>query len=99
MFLRIARSLEFCNEGYLFFSPPGVPQFFAASLLSSPRIYHNIFSHKVRKIYDGVVAGFAGSTADAMALFDLLEAKLEATNGVSPRFLHLELKFLSDKFF
>ena len=37
---------------------------------------------KVRKIYnDRVLAGFAGSTADALYLFDRLSAKLEQYNG------------------
>lgn len=37
---------------------------------------------KVRRLYDGkVVAGFAGSTADAFALFSRFEEKLEQFNG------------------
>ena len=37
---------------------------------------------KVRKIYDGkVLAGFAGSVADAFTLFDLFESKLTEYNG------------------
>lgn len=37
---------------------------------------------KVRKMYQGkVVAGFAGSTADALTLFEKLEGKLEQYNG------------------
>lgn len=37
---------------------------------------------KVRKLYnDKVLAGFAGSTADALYLFDRLSAKLEQYNG------------------
>lgn len=37
---------------------------------------------KVRRIGDGnVIAGFAGSTADAFALFERLEEKLERYNG------------------
>ncbi len=37
---------------------------------------------KVRRLYQGkVLAGFAGSAADAMALSDRFEAKLEAANG------------------
>lgn len=37
---------------------------------------------KVRRMRDGkVVAGFAGSTADAMTLFDKFEAKLDAARG------------------
>lgn len=39
-------------------------------------------ARKVRKLGDGnVVAGFAGSTADAFALFERLEGKLERYNG------------------
>lgn len=37
---------------------------------------------KVRRLLEGkVLAGFAGSTADAMTLFDKFEAKLEAARG------------------
>ncbi len=37
---------------------------------------------KVRKMYQGkVLAGFAGSTADALTLFEKLEGKLEQYNG------------------
>lgn len=37
---------------------------------------------KVRKIYNGeVLAGFAGSVADAFTLFDMFEGKLEQWNG------------------
>lgn len=37
---------------------------------------------KVRRIFDGkVLAGFAGSVADAFTLFDLFEAKLVEYNG------------------
>ena len=37
---------------------------------------------KIRSIYDGeVLAGFAGSAADAFALFEKFEAKLEEFNG------------------
>lgn len=37
---------------------------------------------KVRKLYKGtVIAGFAGSTADAFTLFELFEAKLERHQG------------------
>ncbi len=37
---------------------------------------------KVRRLYGGKgVTGFAGATADAFTLFDLLEAKLEQFNG------------------
>jgi ATP-dependent HslUV protease subunit HslV len=39
-------------------------------------------ARKVRKIYhDRILAGFAGSTADAFSLFDRFEAKLEKHQG------------------
>lgn len=39
-------------------------------------------ARKIRKIYKGrVLLGFAGSVADAMALYEKLEAKLEKYNG------------------
>ncbi|RFU63290.1 ATP-dependent protease subunit HslV [Peribacillus glennii] len=39
-------------------------------------------ARKVRKIFGGrVLAGFAGSVADAFTLFELFEAKLEEYNG------------------
>ncbi|WP_027414588.1 ATP-dependent protease subunit HslV [Aneurinibacillus terranovensis] len=41
---------------------------------------------KVRRIYHGtVVAGFAGSVADAITLFEKFEAKLEEYHGNLPR--------------
>src|ERR1700735_5308943 len=41
---------------------------------------------KVRRMYnDKIIAGFAGSTADAFALFSRFEAKLEQFNGNLPR--------------
>jgi ATP-dependent HslUV protease subunit HslV len=41
---------------------------------------------KLRRIYnDKIVAGFAGSTADAFALFSRFETKLEQFNGNLPR--------------
>lgn len=41
---------------------------------------------KLRRLYnDKVVAGFAGSTADAFALFSRFETKLEQYNGNLPR--------------
>ena len=47
---------------------------------------------KVRKIEKrGVVAGFAGSTADALTLFERLEAKLEKHAGI---YLELLLNWL-----
>jgi ATP-dependent HslUV protease subunit HslV len=39
-------------------------------------------ARKVRRLYnDRVLAGFAGSTADALTLFDKFEAKLQEYNG------------------
>jgi len=39
-------------------------------------------ARKVRRLYNGtIVAGFAGSTADAFALFEKFEAKLKEFNG------------------
>src|SRR6266542_6225326 len=41
---------------------------------------------KLRRLYnDKIVAGFAGSTADAFALFARFESKLEQFNGNLPR--------------
>jgi ATP-dependent HslUV protease subunit HslV len=43
-------------------------------------------ARKLRRIYnDKILAGFAGSTADAFALFSRFEAKLEQFNGNLPR--------------
>ena len=43
-------------------------------------------AHKVRRLYDEkILAGFAGSTADAFALFSRFESKLEQFNGNLPR--------------
>ena len=43
-------------------------------------------ARKLRRLYNGkIVAGFAGSTADAFALFARFEAKLEQHNGNLPR--------------
>jgi ATP-dependent HslUV protease subunit HslV len=39
-------------------------------------------ARKVRKLFNGkVIAGFAGSVADAFTLFEMFEAKLEEFNG------------------
>lgn len=39
-------------------------------------------ARKVRRLYDGkVIAGFAGSTADAFTLFEKFEAQLQKNNG------------------
>ena len=41
---------------------------------------------KLRRLYNNkIIAGFAGSTADAFALFSRFEAKLEQHNGNLPR--------------
>lgn len=43
-------------------------------------------AHKVRRLFKGrVIAGFAGSTADAFTLLDLFEKKLEAHQGILER--------------
>lgn len=43
-------------------------------------------ARKLRRLYNGkIVAGFAGSTADAFSLFARFESKLEQFNGNLPR--------------
>ena len=43
-------------------------------------------ARKLRRLYnDKILAGFAGSTADAFALFSRFESKLEQFNGTLPR--------------
>jgi len=43
-------------------------------------------ARKVRRLYnDTIIAGFAGTAADALALFEKLEAKLEQYSGNLPR--------------
>src|SRR5262245_14495570 len=43
-------------------------------------------ARKVRRMHDGkVIAGFAGSAADGVAMFERLEAKLKEHNGNLPR--------------
>jgi len=43
-------------------------------------------ARKVRRMHDGkIIAGFAGSAADGVALFEKLEAKLKEHNGNLPR--------------
>ncbi|MCY0881274.1 MAG: ATP-dependent protease subunit HslV, partial [Firmicutes bacterium] len=43
-------------------------------------------ARKVRRLYHGkVLAGFAGSVADALTLFERFEAKLEDHHGNLPR--------------
>ena len=52
--------------------------------VSNTVMKHN--TKKVRKLYqDKVLAGFAGSTADALTLFEKFEAKLEEFKGNLPR--------------
>jgi ATP-dependent HslUV protease subunit HslV len=52
--------------------------------VSNTVLKHN--TKKVRKIYNGkVLAGFAGSTADALTLFEKFESKLEQYKGNLPR--------------
>src|SRR6187455_1216795 len=55
---------------------------------------------KVRKLYNGqVIAGFAGSTSDALTLFDKFEAKLEEFRGNLPRAaVELGKDWRNDKF-
>jgi len=41
---------------------------------------------KIRKLYDGkILAGFAGAVADALALYELLEKKIEEYSGNLPK--------------
>ena len=43
-------------------------------------------ARKIRRLYNGqILAGFAGSTADAFALFSRFETKLEEFRGNLPR--------------
>jgi ATP-dependent HslUV protease subunit HslV len=43
-------------------------------------------ANKLRRLYkERILAGFAGSTADAFSLFARFEAKLEQHNGILPR--------------
>ncbi|MCX7877969.1 MAG: ATP-dependent protease subunit HslV [Ignavibacteria bacterium] len=52
--------------------------------VSNTVLKHN--TKKVRKIYNNsVLAGFAGSTADALTLFEKFESKLEQYKGNLPR--------------
>ena len=54
---------------------------------------------KVRKLFNGkVLAGFAGSVADAFTLFELFEGKLEEYNGNLQRAaVELAKQWRSDK--
>lgn len=55
---------------------------------------------KIRRLYqDRVLAGFAGSVADAIALFERFEVKLEETNGNLPRAaVQLAKEWRTDKY-
>ncbi|AIE59645.1 ATP-dependent protease subunit HslV [Bacillus methanolicus] len=56
-------------------------------------------ARKVRKLFNGkVIAGFAGSVADAFTLFEMFEGKLEEFNGNLKRAaVELAKKWRSDK--
>ena len=56
-------------------------------------------ARKVRKLFDGkVLAGFAGSVADAFTLFEMFEGKLEEFNGNLQRAaVELAKEWRSDK--
>lgn len=56
-------------------------------------------ARKVRKLFNGkVIAGFAGSVADAFTLFELFEGKLEEYNGnIQRAAVELAKKWRSDK--
>src|SRR5690606_11188810 len=56
-------------------------------------------ARKVRKLFNGkVVAGFAGSVADAFTLFEMFEGKLQEYNGNLQRAaVELAKKWRSDK--
>ncbi|MDF2902813.1 MAG: ATP-dependent protease subunit HslV [Bacillus sp. (in: firmicutes)] len=56
-------------------------------------------ARKVRKLFNGkVIAGFAGSVADAFTLFEMFEGKLEEYNGNLQRAaVELAKKWRSDK--
>jgi ATP-dependent HslUV protease subunit HslV len=55
---------------------------------------------KLRRMYDDkILAGFAGSAADAFTLFDLFEKKIEEFNGKLPRAaVELAKEWRRDKF-
>lgn len=55
---------------------------------------------KVRRLYNGkIIAGFAGSTADAFTLFDRFEEKIQQYNGNLQRAaVELAKEWRSDKF-
>lgn len=56
-------------------------------------------ARKVRKLFNGkVLAGFAGSVADAFTLFEMFEGKLQEFNGNLPRAaVELAKQWRSDK--
>src|SRR3569832_1243617 len=56
-------------------------------------------ARKLRRLYNNkILAGFAGSTADAFALFTRFEAKLEQHNGNLPRsFVELAKDWRTDR--
>lgn len=56
-------------------------------------------ARKVRRVYHGrVLAGFAGSVADAMTLFDRFEQQLEGAHGNLPRaVVNLAREWRSDR--
>jgi len=56
-------------------------------------------ARKLRRLYsDKVIAGFAGSTADAFALFSRFESKLEQFNGnVSRSVVELAKEWRTDR--
>ncbi len=61
-----------------------------------------VFKHnakKVRRLYhDKIIAGFAGSTSDAFALFQRFEGKLEEYNGnISRAAIELSKEWRTDK--
>ena len=63
---------------------------------------NTVFKHnakKVRRLYhDKIVAGFAGSTSDAFALFQRFEGKLEEYNGnISRAAIELSKEWRTDK--
>jgi ATP-dependent HslUV protease subunit HslV len=64
---------------------------------------HTVMKHtarKVRRLYEGrVLAGFAGGVADALALFDRFEGKLEEAHGNLMRAaINLAKEWRTDKY-
>lgn len=65
-------------------------------------LQNTVFKHnakKVRRLYhDKIIAGFAGSTSDAFALFQRFEGKLEEYNGnISRAAIELSKDWRTDK--